>query len=177
MQDVENQLSEKQDFGKLAAFQLETAQKNSDNEQSCGSYSAYSSSNESKYLKRQKQESLDFGTGAAPQREGRQATTEAEATEDPQEEELKAAAANNNNGLLDDGCCEEADFGSLLGMINNPEKKTCVSPRISAKKREQKTKSKAMSCEHQWKKNGIHHQTRKQVWKCVKCGKTTQVHQ
>ena len=127
--------------------------------------------------KKQKlQDSLNFGTGAAPQREGRQATTEAEATEDPQEEELKAAAANNNNGLLDDGCCEEADFGSLLGMINNPEKKTCVSPRISAKKREQKTKSKAMSCEHQWKKNGIHHQTRKQVWKCVKCGKTTQVH-
>jgi hypothetical protein len=68
---------------------LETAQKNSDNEQSCGSYSAYSSSNESKYLKRQKQESLDFGTGAAPQREGRQVATEA--TEDQQqEEELKA---------------------------------------------------------------------------------------
>jgi hypothetical protein len=117
---------------------LETAQKNSDNEQSCGSYSAYSSSNESKYLKRQKQDSLDFGTGAAPQREGRQAATEA--TEDhQQEEELKAAAANNNNGgLLDDGCCEEAaycellppkpaaagsnsqesDFGSLLGKRN-----------------------------------------------------------
>jgi len=73
---------------------------------------------------------LDFGTGAAPQREGRQV-----ATEDQQEEELKAVAANNNNnngGLLDDGCREEAadcellpksaatdsqesDFGSLLG--------------------------------------------------------------
>jgi len=76
--------------------------------------------------KKQKlQDSLNFGTGAAPQREGRQATTEAEATEDPQEEELKAAAANNNNGLLDDGCCEneaaaaagsqEFAFGSLLG--------------------------------------------------------------
>jgi len=85
--------------------------------------------------KKQKlQDSLNFGTGAAPQREGRQAATEA--TEDhQQEEELKAAAANNNNGgLLDDGCCEEAadcellpphkpaaagsqesDFGSLLG--------------------------------------------------------------
>jgi len=85
--------------------------------------------------KKQKlQDSLNFGTGAAPQREGRQVATEA--TEDhQQEEELKAAAANNNNGLLDDGCCEEAadcellppkpaaagsnsqesDFGSLLG--------------------------------------------------------------
>ena len=55
--------------------------------------------------KKQKlQDSLNFGTGAAPQREGRQA-----ATEDQQEEELKAAAANNNNngGLLDDGCCCE----------------------------------------------------------------------
>jgi len=91
--------------------------------------------------KKQKlQDSLNFGTGAAPQREGRQATTEAaiateEATEDQQQEELKAAAANNNGGL-DDGCCEneaadcellpshkpaaagssqESDFGSLLG--------------------------------------------------------------
>jgi len=89
---------------------------------------------------------LDFGTGAAPQREGRQVTEAAivteEATEDKQqEEELKAAAANNNNGgLLDDGCCEneaadcellpphkpaaagsnsqESDFGSLLGKRN-----------------------------------------------------------
>ena len=81
--------------------------------------------------KKQKlQDSLDFGTGAAPQREGRQVTEEA--TEDQQqEEEFKAAAANNNGGLLDDGCCEEAadcellppkpaaagsqEFGSLLG--------------------------------------------------------------
>jgi len=68
--------------------------------------------------KKQKlQDSLDFGTGAAPQREGRQGVTEAaiateEVTEDQQqEEELKAAAANNNNGdgLLDDCCENEAD--------------------------------------------------------------------
>ena len=76
---------------------------------------------------------MDFGTGAAPQREGRQV-----ATEDHQEEELKAAAANNDNGgLLDDGCCEEAadcelppkpvaagsqesSFGSLLGKRGLP---------------------------------------------------------
>ena len=63
--------------------------------------------------KKQKlQDSLNFGTGAAPQREGWQVATEAivteEATEDQQqEEELKAAAANNNGGLLDDGCCCE----------------------------------------------------------------------
>ena len=64
--------------------------------------------------KKQKlQDSLNFGTGAAPQREGRQAATEA--TEDhQQEEELKAAAANNNTGLLDDGCCEEAADCELL---------------------------------------------------------------
>ena len=71
--------------------------------------------------KKQKlQDSLNFGTGAAPQREGRQVTEAAivteEATEDKQqEEELKAAAANNNNGgLLDDGCCEEAAYCELL---------------------------------------------------------------
>ena len=88
--------------------------------------------------KKQKlQDSLDFGTGAAPQREGRQV-----ATEDQQEEELKAAAANNNNGgLLDDGCCENeaadcellpshkpaaagsqgSNFGSLLGKRSRTE--------------------------------------------------------
>ena len=97
--------------------------------------------------KKQKlQDSLNFGTGAAPQREGWQVTTEAivkeEATEDQQqEEELKAVAANNNNN---DGCCEEAadcelfplhkpaaaagsqdsqQFGSLLGKRNQSETK------------------------------------------------------
>ena len=71
--------------------------------------------------KKQKlQDSLNFGTGAAPQREGWQVATEAivteEATEDQQqEEEFKAAAANNNGGgLLDDGCCEEAADCELL---------------------------------------------------------------
>ena len=77
---------------------------------------------------------MDFGTGAAPQREGRQVATEA--TEDKQQEELKAAAANNN-----DGCCEEAAdceflppqkpvaagsqesaFGSLLCKRNHSER-------------------------------------------------------
>jgi len=53
---------------------------------------------------------LDFGTGAAPQREGRQVETE----DQQQEEEFKAAAANNNGGLLDDGCCEEAADCELL---------------------------------------------------------------
>ena len=89
--------------------------------------------------KKQKlQDSLDFGTGAAPQREGRQAATEA--TEDQQqEEELKAAAANNNTN---NGCCEEATdcelfplhkpaasagsqesaFGSLLCKRNHSER-------------------------------------------------------
>ena len=82
--------------------------------------------------KKQKlQDSLDFGTGAAPQREGRQVTEEIATEDQQQEEELKAAAANNNNN---NGCCEEAadcellpphkpaaagsqesDFGSLLG--------------------------------------------------------------
>jgi len=87
---------------------------------------------------------LDFGTGAAPQREGRQVVTEAIATEETktkdhqQEEELKAAAANNNNN---NGCCEEAadcellppkpaaagsnsqesSFGSLFGKRNHLE--------------------------------------------------------
>jgi len=83
--------------------------------------------------KKQKlQDSLDFGTGAAPQREGRQVTEEIATEDQQQEEELKAAAANNNNN---NGCCEEAtdcelfplhkpaasagsqesSFGSLLG--------------------------------------------------------------
>jgi len=67
--------------------------------------------------KKQKlQDSLDFGTGAAPQREGRQATEETATEDQQQEEELKAAAAagNNNSGLLDDGCCEDAANCELL---------------------------------------------------------------
>jgi len=114
--------------------------------------------------KKQKlQDSLNFGTGAAPQREGRQV-----ATEDQQEEELKAANNNNGGGLLDDGCCEEAaycellppkpaaagsqesSFGSLLGKRNQCKLEGKLVPRdkqilflkktteVSTKKREQK---------------------------------------